>query len=39
MESNKNDAKELTYKTETNSRVFEIKLIVTKEETMRGGIN
>ena len=35
VESNKNAAKELVYKTETNTD-FKIKFMATKAETMRG---
>ena len=38
VESNKNETKELIYKTEIDSD-FRIKLMVTKRETMEGGIN
>ena len=35
----KNDAKELIHKAETDSKDFETKLMVTKEEMLGGGIN
>ena len=37
MESNKNDTKVLIHKTETNSKDFKNKLLVTKEEMLGRG--
>ena len=37
MESNKNDTKELTYKTETNSQISKPVLWLPKVKLLRGG--
>ena len=38
VKSNKNDTKELIYKTDTNAD-FKIKFMITKGETVGGGVN